>query len=165
MRRSMTLLAGVFAAAVAGGPVVAQDLFVYPAKGQSDEQTEKDKFACYQFARKNSGFDPMQAPRASSAPPPQTGGSVAGGAGRGALGGAALGGVVGALTGNTKKGLGIGAASGGLLGGMKSNSRQNQEREARRQWEQQQAARYSANRNDYNRAYAACLEGRGYTVR
>jgi len=31
------------------------------------------------------------------------------------------------------------------------------------QWEQQ-AAEYAQNRDKYNRAYAACLEGRGYTV-
>lgn len=29
-------------------------------------------------------------------------------------------------------------------------------------WEQEQAQQYTAKRNSYNRAYAACLEGRGY---
>jgi hypothetical protein len=35
----------------------------------------------------------------------------------------------------------------------------------RQQWEQQESANYANNRNNYNRAYAACLEGRGYSVK
>ena len=31
---------------------VAQDFYAYPAKGQSSEQTEKDKFECYGWAKK-----------------------------------------------------------------------------------------------------------------
>jgi hypothetical protein len=34
-----------------------------------------------------------------------------------------------------------------------------------RQREQEQVAQYQQSRNNYNRAYSACLEGRGYTVR
>ena len=33
------------------------------------------------------------------------------------------------------------------------------------QWAQQQAANYAKNRDSYNRAYSACLEGKGYTVK
>ena len=53
------------------------DFFVYPKKGQSAEQQEKDEFACYKWARGESGFDPMDVPTATSAPPakePQRGG-------------------------------------------------------------------------------------------
>jgi len=32
-------------------------------------------------------------------------------------------------------------------------------------WERQETANYANNRNNYNRAYSACLEGRGYTVK
>ena len=71
----------------------AQDPIVYPAKGQSNEQMEKDKFECYNWAKQQTGFDPMQVPTATSAPPPQQseGPGVVGGAGRGALGGLAIG--------------------------------------------------------------------------
>jgi len=31
---------------------------VFPNKGQSDDQLEKDKYACYEWAKKQSGFDP-----------------------------------------------------------------------------------------------------------
>jgi hypothetical protein len=39
--------------------VQAQDLIVFPAQGQSNEQMEKDKFECYTWARDQTGFDPM----------------------------------------------------------------------------------------------------------
>ena len=146
-------------------PALAQDLYVYPAKGQSAEQTEKDKFQCYEYGKNSTGFDPMETPTATRAAPAQSEGSVAGDAGRGALGGAALGGVVGAIAGDTKKGLAIGAASGGLFGGMRGNRQRKSEQQAHEQWEQEQVATYNQNRSNYNRAYTACLEGRGYTVR
>jgi len=142
--------------------VTAQEMFVYPAKGQSNEQMEKDKFECYSWARQSSGFDPMAPPTTSSAPPPREAqrGGVGRGATRGALGGAAI----GALTGNTKKGLKVGAVGGGLVGGMRRNDQVRQEKQAQQQWEQREVANYSNNRNNYNRAYAACLGGRNYTV-
>lgn len=52
------------------GLALAQDPIVFPAEGQSQEQMEKDKFSCYQWAKNETGFDPMQTPTAS-APPPQ----------------------------------------------------------------------------------------------
>jgi len=142
---------------------VADDMFVYPAKGQSNEQMEKDKFSCYGWAKQNTGFDPMAAPRASSAPPPQQ--AQKGGAGRGAVRGGLGGAAIGALAGDTRKGAAIGAVGGGLIGGVRRNDQVKQEQHSRQQWEQQEAANYSHNRNNYNRAYAACLDGRGYTVK
>jgi hypothetical protein len=47
-------------------PVQAQEIIVYPAKGQSNDQMEKDKFECYNWAKGQTGFDPMQMPTASS---------------------------------------------------------------------------------------------------
>ena len=32
-------------------PVRADDLIIYPAKGQSDQQQEKDKYQCYEWAK------------------------------------------------------------------------------------------------------------------
>ena len=140
----------------------AQDPIVYPAKGQSNEQMEQDKFQCYNWARQQTGFDPMQAPTATSAPPPKQseGPGVVGGAGRGALGGLA----VGAIAGDARKGAAIGAVGGGLFGGMKSNNSRRQNEQQQQQWANQQTANYANQRNNYNRAYSACLGGRGYTV-
>ena len=63
----------------------AQDPIVYPGKGQSNEQMEKDKYECYNWAKQQTGFDPMQVPTATSAPPSQQseGPGVVGGAARG----------------------------------------------------------------------------------
>ena len=84
---------------------------------------------------------------------------------RDTLGGAAKGAAIGAIAGDTKKGLKIGAASGALVGGMRRSDQKRREEQNRQQWEQQEVANYSQNRNNYNRAYAACLEGRGYSVK
>ena len=145
------------------GAAAAQDLIVYPGKNQSPEQQQKDEFECYSWAKQNSGFDPMQQPRATSAPPQQQ--AQQGGVVRGGARGAAVGAVGGAIGGNAGKGAAIGAASGALIGGMRRRDQQRKQQQAEQQWAQQQAAQYQAGRDAYNRAYGACLDGRGYTVR
>src|SRR5210317_2159543 len=72
---------------------MAQELYIYPAKGQSAEQLDKDKYECYNWAKNDTGFDPMALPTTSSAPP--KGQKKSGGAITGPLGGAVLGGVLG----------------------------------------------------------------------
>ena len=140
--------------------VWADNLIIYPAKGQSDQQQEKDKYQCYEWAKGQTGFDPMQQPHATSAPPPDTTSSTGGSVVRGALFGAAIGGIAGG-----SDDAGKGAAIGGLMGGMRSRNQQRQYQAQEQQWEQDQAAQYQAARNTYNRAYAACLEPRGYSVK
>ena len=51
------------------GQASSQEVFIYPQKGQSAEQQDKDKYECYGWAKDNSGFDPMAAPATSTAPP------------------------------------------------------------------------------------------------
>jgi predicted lipid-binding transport protein (Tim44 family) len=147
---------------------LAQDVVIYPAQGQSQQQMEKDKFECYSWAKQQTGFDPMETPKATAPPPPQSGRSVAGGAVRGGIGGAALGAGIGAIAGGGKgagKGAAIGGLAGGTLGAARSSAQKRQEEQARQQWEQEQAAQYTQKRDGYNRAYSACLEGKGYTVK
>jgi hypothetical protein len=164
--RMMTIL--LLITALPAGAASAQDLVVYPAKGQSNEQMEKDKFECYGWAKGQSGFDPMQMPTASSPAPSKGDKSVAGGV----VGGGVLGGVGGAVIGGiasgksgAKKGALIGGLSGGALGGMRSHSQNRQADQKREQWEREQANQYMQRRNAYNRNYAACMEGRGYSVK
>jgi hypothetical protein len=148
--------------------VQAQEIIVYPAKGQSNEQMEKDKFECYSWAKGQTGFDPMQMPTATSPPPSQEKKSVGGSAVKGGLLGGAGGAVIGGIAGGSKgarKGAAIGGLSGGAIGGMRSSRQNRQTDQQRKQWEQQQANQYMQQRNAYNRAHAACLEGRGYTVK
>jgi hypothetical protein len=140
-----------------------QEPIVYPSKGQSQKQMEKDKYDCYTWAKQQTGFDPMAQPTASAPPPAQE--APKGGAVRGAARGALVGVTVGAIAGDAGKGAAVGAASGGLLGGMRRRDQVRQEERAQEQWAQEQAAQYSQKRNEYNRAYGACLEGKGYTVK
>jgi len=144
-------------------PVFAQDPIIYPNKGQNPEQQEKDKYECYTWARQQTGFDPMQSPTATAPPPGQE--APQGGVVRGAARGALVGVTAGAIAGDAGKGAAIGAASGALIGGMRRQDQQRQQQQAQQQWEQEQAANYANQRNNYNRAYGACLEGRGYTVK
>jgi len=150
-------------ASLTGGTGYTQELIVFPAKGQSDEQMDKDKYDCYNWAKKETGFDPMQVPTAS-APPPKTPESKAS-VGRGAVGGALLGTAVGALTGNAAKGAIIGTAGGAAVGGTRKNAAENKQEKATQEWADEQTTEYSQKRSKYDRAYSACLEGKGYTVK
>jgi len=163
MKKSKLALICFVAGLVAVPAVWAQDPIVYPMKGQSAEQQEKDKYECYNWAKGQAGFDPMQVPTATAPPPSQQseGPGLVGGAARGALGGLAI----GAIAGDAKKGAAYGAAAGGLFGGMQRNDKRRQNEQQQQQWANQQAANYASQRNNYNRAYSACLEGRGYTVK
>ena len=163
MRITTCMAVFVFLAALISGPVLAQDMFIYPNKGQSQKQLEKDKFDCYSWAKQQTGFDPMAQPTANAPPPAQEAkqGGVVKGAARGALVGVA----VGAIAGDAGKGAAIGAAGGGLFGGMRRRDQQRREESAQDQWANQQAANYEQNRSKYNRAFSSCMEGRGYTVK
>ena len=137
-------------------PALAQQPFVYPSKGQTPEQQQKDTYECHTWAVQQTGVDPtqVQAPPAGSSEPAQ-GGLVRGGAR-----GAAVGAVGGAIAGDAGKGAAIGAATGALFGGMRRNDQRRRQQAA----QQQQAAVASQNNATYQRARSACLTGRGYTV-
>jgi len=129
---------------------------VYPAKGQNQGQQEQDQFSCYSWAKQQTGFDPTVAPQTTAAPPPARGGVVPG-----AAKGATIGAIGGAIGGNAGKGAAIGATTGAVFGGM----RRAQSEQQRAAYAQQQNAQYEQARSSYNRAFAACMEGRGYTVK
>ena len=163
--RSVLGAAMMVAALSVGSVRAAQEMYVYPSKGQSAAQQDKDKYACYGWAKGQTGFDPM-APPTTRTPPPSGGGkSVAGGALTGAVVGAGVGAVGGARGGKAGKGAKIGTAAGGLLGGMNAAGQNAQASQARRDWERQEANRYASARAQYNRAFATCMEGRGYAVK
>jgi len=133
----------------------ADELMIFPNADQAPEQQEQDKFACYSWAKDQSDFDPMAPPTATEPPPQQQ-------ARRGGLlGGAARGAVIGGIAGDAGKG----AAAGAAIGGMRRQDQKRKEQQQRQQWEQEQQRIYAEKRNRYNRAYAACLEGKNYTVR
>jgi len=162
-KHSIQLVSLALFAIFLASSALAQDLIIYPAKGQSQEQMEKDKFECYTWAKQQTGFDPMQVPKATEPPPKQE--AQKGGVGRGAVRGAAVGVAAGAIAGDAGKGAAIGAASGGLIGGMRRKDQAASQQKAEDQWAKEQSENYVRKRSEYDRAYSVCLEGKGYTVK
>jgi hypothetical protein len=161
--RSLSIFSIIsFAIPLLIGPAFAQDIFIYPAKGQSQTQQDKDRYECHTWAVQQTGFDPSKpqtyagnSDTSQSHKPSQP--HVLKGAARGAT----LGVVGGAITGNAGKGAAAGAAMGGLAGGFRRRD------ERLDQSNQRAAASGNAATSKgaaYNRAMAACLQGRGYTV-
>ena len=140
---------------VGGGPAWAE-VFAYPKKGQPQEQFEKDQFECHKWATGQTGVDPTKPQQAAAAPPPQQGGAV-----KGAARGAAVGAIGGAIAGDAGKGAAVGAGVGAAGGAMRQGSQNRQAAQA----QQQAQAQAQAGRSQYDKAYAVCLEGRGYQVR
>jgi uncharacterized protein YcfJ len=150
-------LAGILLCADAA---LAQQAIVYPAKGQSAEQQQKDTNECNAWAKQTTGVDPVVlAQQATSAPAPSgPQGQRVAGAARGAVGGAVIGEIA-------NDDAGEGAAVGAVAGAMAGGSRQR--RQARGQQQQQQQVQQQTQQAlaTYNRAVTACLEGRGYTIK
>jgi len=151
----------------------AQDVFMYPARGQGQQQQDRDRYECHSWAVGQTGFDPSRASAAAAPPPPPPPQQEArqGGLLRGGARGAAVGAVGGAIGGDAGKGAAIGAATGALIGGIRRRDQMEREAQQQSSYQQQQAAAQAnqgsantAQRNSYNRALAACLQGRGYTV-
>jgi hypothetical protein len=163
-RHAVVFLLGLFVA----GPVLAQQIFIYPSKGQNEKQMEKDKFECHVWAKKQSGFDPLNPPslqeleakvRSQQQARQDEGSEVGESVVKGIVGGAIIGEVV-------KDEPGKGAVIGGVVGGIHGAQKAEKRKEAQQQAIKRQAqAELARLRNDYKRAYAACLEGRGYTVK
>jgi hypothetical protein len=123
MKHSMLALTTVLSVALLVSSSGAQAPVIYPAKGQSPEQQNKDKGECHVWAVQQSGFDPAKAqPSASPPQQPPTGGRA------------------------------------------KGPAKKQAQAEQQQQAQKQQQATVQAQSN-YNKAVAACLEGRGYTVK
>ena len=153
-------------------------LVVFPAQGQAPDKQAADEGECYAWSKGQTGIDPMAPPppppqQASAAPPPAphaaTGARV-----RGAARGAAAGAVVGEIADNdASKGAEVGAAVGVMKGGAASRQQkaaqqqqaQQQQAQAQQQAQQQSQAAQQANRDTFNKGFAACIEAKGYTVK
>jgi hypothetical protein len=145
------------------GSVFAQDLIITPQKGQTPAVMERDRYACYSWAKHQTGFDPMGPATPSTPPPVQE--KSRGGLLKGAAGGALVGTGIGAIAGDTGKGAAIGAVHGALIGGLKRHKDQSEEEKKQQQWAQEQEDLLQQKRGVYNRAFSACMEGRDYTVK
>ena len=161
------LLAGCVVAppvrTVAVAPPPPPRIFVYPARGQSPEQLERDRYECHVWAVQQTGVDPSREDArpyervvVQEAPPPGAG-AVAG-----AIGGAILGSLIAGPR-DAGAGLLIGGATGAIVGSSADASAQAQAQQAQGQISRREAAD-QARAQSYRRAIGACLSGRGYTV-
>ena len=139
-RASIAVLA---LALVTAAPAGAQ--YVYPQKGQSAQQQQQDQGACHGWAVQQTGFNPGMAQQPSTGPD----GSLI----RGGARGAATGAIIGAIAGDAGKGAAAGAAGGALIGGMRRRDAQRAQMDAN-----------AAGQQAYQRAFGACMQGRGYSV-
>ncbi len=140
-----------------------QRVFVYPANGQSPEQTERDRYECHMWAVQQTGVDPSRPDSGAyqrvvvqPANPPGSGTAA------GIVGGAIVGSL---LAGPWHAGAGalIGGATGGIIGSAADANAQAQAQQTQAQINQNAAAG-RARADSYRRAIGACLQGRGYTV-
>jgi Glycine zipper len=137
--------------------------YIYPNQGQSPQQEQSDKGQCYSWAVQQTGFDPAN-PQVGMAPPPGMR-APQGGMFRGAAGGAAMGAIGGAIGGDAGEGAAIGAGVGALFGGLRRARERREEEQMQQSYATQQQSAMSQGRSNYERAFSACMAGRGYTVR
>lgn len=168
--------------APAWSPAQNIGMFAFPKNGQNADQQLKDESDCYGMAKERTGIDPQKpAPTGPSAEQVQAAqkqaaenadqvkGARAAGAARGAAGGAAI----GAVGGNAGKGAGMGAVAGTMRGGaaQRSANAQSQQKAAaqakaqlQKEHEQQLLA-HKEGLDVFQRAFAACMDARGYSVK
>jgi hypothetical protein len=144
------------------------DLYVYPSKGQTEKQLDRDRYECHNWAVAQSHYNPSdshlaphQQVRVVEMPAP----------GRDTAVGAMTGAVIGSSVAG-RRDSGQGAVAGALVGAMIGASsdaarRQSANPAGARMSAEAQAERARLERQaaDYRRAISACLEGRGYTVK
>ena len=169
--------------AAAKSPAKSIGMFPYPKNKQSADQQLNDENQCFASAKQQTGIDPQ-------APPPATkteeqkkaeqqaaadnakqarGGRVRGGA-RGAAGGAAVGAIADDEAG---KGAAAGATAGAMVGGAKqrqaNKAAKQQAAQATAQQQQQEEAQAKAQHQQgmdtFRRAFSACMESRGYSIK
>jgi hypothetical protein len=144
-------------------PPPPQRVFVYPAHGQSPDQTERDRYECHTWAVQQTGVDPSRADanayeRVIVQPSTPPGANTAGGA----IAGAILGAIIAGPR-NAGAGLVLGGATGAIVGSAADANAQSQAQQTQQQINMS-AAEGRARADSYRRAIGACLQGRGYTV-
>jgi hypothetical protein len=143
-------------------------VYVYPTSGQSADRVNRDRYECYLWSVKQSGFDPSQAQlaphqRVEVVPMPPSGTDTVAGAATGAVLGAVI-----AEPHNAGAGAVAGAIVGGALGAISDSQREQQAKQVQSRYDRRttaQNAQLEEQASNYRRALTACLEGRGYTVK
>jgi hypothetical protein len=139
--------------------LVAAEPVAYPTKGQSFDKQNRDEYECHGIAQKETDVDPVAvAEQATAASKSDSGGKTGAGS---AAGGAAMGAMRGAAEGDA----GAGALHGAGMGRLISVIRSRRQMEQQQQAGAAQSADLRAQLDKYDRAYAACMTGRGYEVK
>ncbi len=157
---AVIILAGTqFTNVQAQGIAEGLGLYVFPSNDQDQATQDADEMACFRWAKERTGFDPLNPTQVVAA---EVDTSADGSAIKGAARGAAAGAAIGAIAGDTGKGAAIGATAGALRG-----RRAKKYGDAAQQQNNEAAAAAKENElaNDYNKAFSACMEGKGYTVK
>jgi hypothetical protein len=143
------------------------NLFVYPGKGQDAAKQGQDENECYTWARGQTGIDPTAPPTQAAAVEAPKGGAV-----KGAARGAAAGAAVGAVSDERHIGdegsldAGEGAAAGAAVGAAKGRRAQKKAgKQAQAQAQQAAQTQDAQTKDTFKKAWGACLEGRGYSVK
>ena len=169
-------------AAPAWSPAQSIGMFAFPKNSQNADQQLKDESECYGMAKQRTGLDPQKpAPTGPNAEQVQAAqkqaaenadqvkGARAAGAARGAAGGAAI----GAIGGSAGKGAGAGAVAGTMRGGaaQRSANAQSQQKAAAQakakleKEHEQDILAHKEGLDTFQRAFSACMDARGYSVK
>jgi len=136
-------------------------VYVFPAKDQKPDQQALDEQACYSWAVQQSGVDPLNMTPTKAQPVDKSpDGSVLAGAAVGAMGGAIVGGIVHPYHHHG------GAAAAGAMVGAVAGAAHKSKKDAQKEQQAQQAAAATdkARVDSFKKAYATCLQGKGYSV-
>ena len=137
-------------------------VFIYPANGQSAEQTDRDRYECHVWAVQQTGVDPSREGTGYDRVVVQPANPPGSGTVAGLIGGAILGSIIGGPDGGGAGAI-IGGATGAIVGSAADANAQVQTRQTQQQFNQSAAAG-RARADSYRRAFGACLQGRGYSV-
>ncbi len=148
--------------------IPSTQVYFYPKAGQTAERQSRDHYECYNWAVKQTGFDPGQSSiptdqRVRVVPMPPPGHDTA----TLAIAGAVLGALIGGPR-HAAQGALIGATGGAITGAASDLARQESARqmeEAYNEQDRRRNAQLGEKALGFRRAMSACLEGSGYSVK
>lgn len=147
----------------------ADETYVFPAAGQSEEQQKKDEYECYLWAADQSGYDPVEGHKdelSQASVEADSANTKSGGAGKAALGAAARGAIIAeASDGDASKGATTGATMGLIKGKRRQHAEEDKDRAAMEEQARAEAEAKQKLVSNYERARAACLEAHDYVVK
>jgi hypothetical protein len=151
-------IASIAALVLSGSAAIAEPV-AYPAKGQSFDQQNRDEYECHQWAQNETGVDPVALAEQA------TGSSKPDSQGKSGLGGGLRGAGIGAMRGAASGEPGEGALHGAGMGRLMAVIRSRRQMEKQKEEASTKDSELHAQLEKYDRAYTACLTGRGYTVK